>query len=110
MKTKKIIHSQAFWILLFIFALLWGYSLNSFLKLSDKNYVGPIVSLSSGSLVIEDGKEGQKEIMYDTNTKIFSPGKNNSSLERGTPIFVEVRSRKETPLQARFIRILPPKK
>lgn len=110
MKSKKLLRSKLFWGIIIAFLLLWGYSLSSFLKLSDRNYVGPIVSMASGSLVIDDGKEGNKEIFYDTSTHIFSPGKQRGNLEIGTPVFVEVLSTKEIPLRAKFIRILPPRK
>jgi hypothetical protein len=60
--------------------------------------------------VIDDGKEGEKEVFYTENTKIFSPGKQSESLEIGSPVFIEVYSQKETPLRAKFIRILPTRK
>jgi hypothetical protein len=110
MKTQKLLRSKLFWGIMLVFLLLWGYSLSSFLKFSDKNYVGSIVSLSSGSLVIEDGKEGNREILYDSQTKIFTPEEVQIEIKVGTPVFIEVLSKGETPLKAKFIRVLPPRK
>lgn len=106
--ATKILKNKKFWTLSFLLLLLWIFSLWKFLSFSDKNYVGDIVEISSGSLVVDDGKIGNIEIFFNESTPILSR-QETKNLSISTPVFVRAIKDEKWKLSAEFIRILKPK-
>lgn len=104
MKYTKLLRSKIFWACIVFFIIMSGVSLHGFLKFWDENYVGPLMQVSSGSLLLDDRRKWETLILYDAQTEIIPEGQ--SFPEIGTPVFISTDNNSDGTLQAKFIRTL----